>query len=191
LLDLTKPTGFSGGFFVYFFISIVVNLYNIPTHVESPGVVNAVVEITKGTSTKYEYDHKLGAFRLDRCLHSAMVYPTNYGFIPSTLAGDGDPLDILIYTRVPIARETVVECNVLGMLDMRDDGCKDYKVIGIPTFTNSEISDLCDVKEKFLEVTLDFFENYKKLAGGDVEIHGWYDKKDTLRIIEESTIISS
>lgn len=167
------------------------NLYNIPTHTDSPGVVNAVIEITKGTNTKYEYDHTLGAFRLDRCLISAMVYPTNYGFIPNTLAEDGDPLDILIYTRVPIERGTIVECNVIGMLDMRDDGHKDYKVIGIPTFTNSEITDLCDVKEKFLEVTLDFFENYKKLSGGDVEIHGWYDKKETIDIIQESTIISS
>ena len=177
--------------FLYFLISTVVNLYNIPTHPDSPDIVNAVVEITKGTNTKYEYDHTLGAFRLDRCLHSAMVYPANYGFIPNTLASDGDPLDILIYTRVPIERETVVECNVLGMLDMRDDGCKDYKVIGLPTFTSSEITDLCDVKERFLEVTLDFFENYKKLSGGNVEIHGWYDKKDTMDIIQENVIISS
>ena len=87
-------------------------------HESSPKVINAIVEIPKDTSAKYEYNADLDTFQLDRCLPSSMKYPCSYGFVPSTLAEDDDPLDILIYNNVPIERGTIVECNVIGALDM-------------------------------------------------------------------------
>jgi inorganic pyrophosphatase len=96
------------------------NLELIATNSSSPRVVNAVVEIPKGTSAKYEYNPELDMFQLDRCLPSSMIYPCTYGFVPSTFAEDNDPLDILIYNDVPIQRGTLVECNVIGALDMTD-----------------------------------------------------------------------
>ena len=102
------------------------NLYEIPTHVSSPEIINAIIEIPRETSAKYEYDKDLEIFRLDRCLQSAMVYPGNYGFIPNTLAADGDPLDVVVFNRTPIQRGTLVECKVLGSLNLEDDGTKVY-----------------------------------------------------------------
>ena len=113
--------------------SFYMNLYNIPIHQKSPNIANAIVEIPKGTSVKYEYDKDLGVFKYDRSLTSAMTYPCSYGYIPNTLGEDGDPLDFLVYNATPIDRATLVECKVIAVLDMEDDGEKDYKILGVPT----------------------------------------------------------
>ncbi len=107
-------------------------LYEIPTHKDSPRVVNAVVEIPKYSSQKYEYIPEWDQFILDRSLMSAMVYPANYGFISSTLADDGDALDILVLAGEPIDKGTIVATRVLGALHMVDGGETDYKLIGVP-----------------------------------------------------------
>lgn len=167
------------------------NLYKIPTHKQSPEVVNAVVEIPKGTSTKYEYDYELEIFRLDRCLTSAMVYPANYGFIPGTLGADGDPLDILVYANAPIMRTTLVECTVIGALDMIDDGAKDYKILGVPTSAIKKKTDIHQVSKLFLDVTKNFFQHYKDLSNKKVLVHDWLDREAALQIIREDTIISA
>ena len=109
------------------------NLELVEVHKDTPKIINAIVEIPKGTSAKYEYNPELDMFQLDRCLPSSMQYPCSYGFVPSTLAEDGDPLDILIYNDTPIQRETLVECNVIGVLDMEDDSGRDWKILGAPT----------------------------------------------------------
>ena len=118
------------------------NLFNIPTHAKSPKIVNAVIEIAKGSSMKYEYDGAMGVFKFDRSLDSAMVYPASYGSIPGTLCDDGDPLDILVITERPIDKGCVVESKVLGVLDMDDDGDKDYKIIAVPTSTRKRFRNL-------------------------------------------------
>ena len=165
----------------------MINLYDIPTHDHSPDVVNAIVEIPKGTSTKYEYDYKLGVFRLDRCLTSAMVYPTNYGFIPNTLAADGDPLDILIYANAPIERTTLVECNVIGALDMDDAGDKDYKILGIPTSAIKKKREIHQISKLFRDVTKNFFQHYKDLSRKEVVVHEWLDRETAIDIIRRDT----
>ena len=161
-------------------------LYNLPTHSQSPGIVHAVIEIPKGSSTKYEFDPELDQFVLDRCLMSAMVYPANYGFVPSTLADDGDALDILVYNAVPIDRGTVVPCTVLGCLHMIDDGAADYKVIGCPTSHVKNYKSLEDIDPLFLDVTENFFRRYKEIEGKDVAIGGWLRKNHTYEIIKQS-----
>ena len=138
------------------------NLYDIPTHADAPNQIYAVVEIPKGTSAKYEYCPVLEQFKLDRCLNSAMVYTSNYGFIPNTRADDGDPLDVLVYNNTPIDRGTVVECNVIGMLDMTDQGKKDYKILATPVSHVKNYKCVhTDIDPMFLKVTRNFFKHYK------------------------------
>ena len=164
------------------------NLYKIPLHENSPDIVNAIVEIPKGTSTKYEYDQELEIFRLDRCLTSAMVYPANYGFIPNTLGAHGDPLDILVYANAPIERTTLVECRVIGVLDMDDDGDKDYKILGVPTSGVKKKTDIHQVSRLFLDVTKNFFQHYKDLSNKKVLVHDWLDREAALKIIRKDSL---
>lgn len=167
------------------------NLYEIPTHVSSPEIINAIIEIPRETSAKYEYDKDLEIFRLDRCLQSAMVYPGNYGFIPNTLAADGDPLDVVVFNRTPIQRGTLVECKVLGSLNMEDDGTKDYKILAVPTCHYREYDSLADIDDLFLDVTKNFFEHYKDLNSTSVKVGKWHGKARAQEIVRNDTIISA
>lgn len=163
------------------------NLYNIKTHAQSPDIVYGVIEIEEGSKNKYEYDPGLGQFIYDRCLISAMVYPASYGFIPNTLCEDGDPLDILIISPEPIQRGTVVEAKVLGLLDMEDEGDKDYKIIAVPSFYSEQYSDLQSIDKSFLKICRNFFAHYKDLSasGKRVKIFKWHDKSFAHSIIKE------
>jgi len=164
------------------------NLFNIPTNDKSPRVVTAVIEIPKGSNMKYEYDGDLGVFRFDRSLDSAMVYPASYGSIPGTLCDDGDPLDILVITERPIDKGVVVECRVLGVLDMDDDGDKDYKVLAVPTSTRKRFRNLQDVDDLFLRVCKNFFNHYKDLDNKVVTVHNWLNKDEAYNIINKSLV---
>jgi inorganic pyrophosphatase len=147
-----------------------------------------VIEIPRGTSAKYEYDKDLEMFRLDRCLQSAMMYPANYGFIPNTLADDGDPLDVLIFNRTPIDRGTLVECKTIGVLNMTDEGCKDYKILAVPTAHYRKYNTLNDIEDLFLDVTKNFFEHYKDLNDKNVWVGKWHGKQRAKDIIVKDTI---
>lgn len=160
------------------------NLYSLSTHKKSPSVVNAVVEIPKGTSAKYEY-HPDGYFFYDRSLSSSMVYPASYGFIPQTLGEDGDALDILVYNATPIERGTVVECKVIGVLDMEDEGEKDYKILGVPTSHVRRYNTLSNVDDLFLDITKNFFLHYKDLNNKKVSVYDWHEKDKAHKIIME------
>jgi len=164
------------------------NLYDIPAHPQSPEIINAIIEIPRGTSAKYEFDKELGVFRLDRCLQSAMMYPANYGFIPGTLADDGDPLDVLIFNRTPIDRGTLVECKTIGVLNMNDDGKKDYKILAVPVNHYRTYNTLHDIEDLFLDVTKNFFEHYKDLNDKVVEVGIWHGKQRAQDIITKDTI---
>jgi len=162
------------------------NLYKIPGHCNTPVTVNAIVEIPKGTCAKYEYDPELEVFKLDRCLMSAMVYPASYGFVPSTLAADADALDIIVYNATPIDRGTLVECNVIGCLDMDDNGEKDYKLLGCPVSHVRQYESIDDVDPLFLDVAENFFRHYKEIEGKKVTTNGWLRRDATYKIILES-----
>lgn len=164
------------------------NLYYLPTHTKSPRVVNAVIEIEEGSKNKYEYNGDLGVFMYDRCLTSAMVYPASYGFIPNTLCDDGDPLDIMVLSPEPIKRATVVESKVLGVLDMEDEGAKDYKVIAVPNFYSRKYSGIKDLEDSFLQISKNFFAHYKDLSssGPKVKVLNWHDKSLAFDIINQS-----
>ena len=166
------------------------NLYHLPIHEKSPRIVNAVIEIEEGSKNKYEYDGNLGVFMYDRCLNSAMVYPASYGFVPNTLCDDGDPLDIMVISPEPIKRATVLEAKVLGVLDMEDEGAKDYKIISVPNFYTRKYTGLKDIEDSFLEISKNFFAHYKDLSmsGDRVKVFEWHDKDVAYDIIKQSII---
>lgn len=146
--------------------------------------INAIVEIEKDSNTKYEYNEELDIFQLNRCLYSSMRYTCSYGFIPQTLALDNDPLDICIYNNIPIKLGTLVEVYPIGVLDMDDNGEKDYKIISVPTSHVKTYRSLKDVDQHWLSTTHNFFSHYKDLENKDVVIHGWLGKSEAKSIIK-------
>ncbi|MBI4277486.1 MAG: inorganic diphosphatase [Armatimonadetes bacterium] len=141
----------------------------------APNTVEAFVEIPKGSRNKYEYDEATGRIRLDRVLYSPLHYPTDYGFIPQTLAEDGDHLDILIVTHEPTFPGCVVPVRPVGVLDMRDDKGRDQKILGVPDGDPRfrEVADLADLAPHFLAEIEHFFTVYKTLERKETEIFGW------------------
>ena len=108
------------------------NLYDLDIGEGYPSQTNCIIEIPKGRNTKYEYSEKLNVFKLERCLISSLTYPINYGFIPQTIAQDGDPLDVLVYNHDPLDTGTVAECRIIGVLDFIDKGLIDNKILAVP-----------------------------------------------------------
>jgi len=159
------------------------NYLTLPIGDRAPEVVRCVIEISKDTNTKFEYDEKLNIFTLDRVLLSSMLYPANYGFIPSTRAHDGDCLDILVYMNAPMPPGTVVEAIPVGVLDMTDRGFKDYKVLAVPAFTLNPPKDISGIDPVFLMISRNFFKGYKELEGKVVEIGEWLPREKAIEYI--------
>ena len=115
--------------------------------------VNCIIEIPKGTNTKYEYNEDLNVFELTRCLVSSLQYPINYGFIPQTIALDKDPLDVLVFNHDPIDRGTLVSCRVLGVMGFEDNGEIDNKLIAVPYWSPKEkYNKLKDIEPEHLKI---------------------------------------
>jgi inorganic pyrophosphatase len=116
------------------------NLKYLPIGDDTPRIVNAIVEIPKGSRNKYEYNVDLGVFQLDRVLFSSMHYPEAYGFIPSTLYEDGDPVDVLIVIDQPLQTGIMLEVRPIGILKMQDEKGSDDKIISVakhdPTYSS-------------------------------------------------------
>ncbi len=151
-------------------------------------MVNAIIEIPKGTKNKYEVMKESQNIKLDRVLYSAMTYPAEYGYIENTLAGDGDPLDILVISTESSFPGCVVPARVIGCLEMYDNGKEDYKIISVvgvdPRY--KEIENLEDLSNFTLQEIQNFFENYKKLQEIEVVVKGYHGKEHAFRVIEES-----
>jgi inorganic pyrophosphatase len=164
------------------------NFLNVPIGARAPEFVNAVVEIPAGGVNKIEYDKKLGIFRLDRPLFSPVHYPGDYGFIPSTLAEDGDPLDIIIMVVQPTFTGCLVEARPVGMLEMLDQGVKDEKILAVasgnPVY--QEVRDYTDVYSHVLLEIAHFFSIYKDLEGKRTKMDGWQSADSAKQVIEAS-----
>ena len=160
--------------------------YKIPAHEESPNKIWSVIEIPKDTNVKYEYEPKFDLFKYDRSLLSAMVYPASYGFIPNTLCEDKDALDVLVYNAMPIQTGTIVECRVLGVLDMIDDGYRDYKILAVPVSHIKNYKSLDDIDPAFLNICKNFFSHYKDLINKKVVVHDWHGIEEAKKVISES-----
>lgn len=156
---------------------------------QSPKIVNAIVEITKQTSNKYEYDEELDIIKLDRVLHSPMYYPVDYGFIPQTRSKDGDHLDVMIITQSPVFTGCLLEVRPIGVLIMSDENGDDEKILAVPLKNPlyNEYQKLSDVPEHFLKELVHFFTEYKHLENGkDAFVKGWLGRKEAYEIIKES-----
>src|SRR5690606_9601310 len=149
--------------------------YRVQPGTRLPEVANAIIEIPKGCRSKFEVDKLTGLFKLDRYLYSPSHYPGDYGFIPQTLAEDGDALDILIMVSEPTFTGCLIETRVIGMFRMKDRGVNDYKVLGVPNTDPLlvEYRDLSDVSRSFLSEVEHFFMTYKQLEGVSVIAGGW------------------
>lgn len=123
------------------------------------------IEIQKGSKSKYELDKETGVLRLDRVLYTSTVYPASYGFIPRTLADDGDPLDVLVLCSEPILPATLVRCYPVGVINMLDDGKLDEKIIAIPFRepTYNCYGDVSQLPRHIFDEMMHFFEVYKVL----------------------------
>jgi len=150
----------------------------------------AVIEITKGSKMKYEYDKATGMLLLDRVLHTSTHYPANYGFIPRTYAEDGDPLDVLVLCSEPIASMSLVKVYPIGVISMMDNGRNDDKIISIPfgdpTF-NCYRSIEALPSHIFLEMK-HFFKVYKELEHKEMAVHEIKGHDEALVIIQKAII---
>jgi inorganic pyrophosphatase len=164
---------------------VSMNYLDMPLGDRAPGVVNAVIEIPMGSSNKYEYDKRLHVFRLDRNLYSPVHYPGDYGFIPSTLAEDGDPLDVLVLVEDATFPGCLVEVRPIGELEMLDQGKRDEKILAIATGNPSyrKISDYSELDPHTLVAVKHFFSIYKDLEGKRTEVMGWQNAERAKRNI--------
>lgn len=156
-----------------------------------PEIVNAIIENPMGgMPVKYELDKESGAMFVDRFLHTAMFYPGNYGFIPHTLSGDGDPVDILVVGRVPVMPGAVMPARPVGVMLMEDDGGQDEKIIAVPTDKlhpyHEDVNSYEDLRPVNLEQIEHFFTHYKDLEKGKwSKALGWGDVHKACQLITE------
>jgi inorganic pyrophosphatase len=162
-----------------------VDLSRIPPQPE-PGVINVLIEIPAGSKNKYEFDKDLGAMALDRVLYASVHYPFDYGFIPNTLADDGDPLDGMVIMDQPTFPGCVIAARPIGMLEMIDGGDRDEKLLCVPVKDPryAQVRSLSDVAPHRLEEIAEFFRTYKNLEKKVTEILGWKDVDQVNPLIE-------
>jgi inorganic pyrophosphatase len=155
------------------------SLDNVTPGSKVPEEFNVIIEIPMNADpVKYEVDKVTGAIFVDRFMSTSMHYPTNYGYVPKTISGDGDPVDVLVITPVPLIPGVVVPCRAIGILKMQDEAGEDGKVLAVPTdkilsiYTQWQKPE--DLNPLRLKTIAHFFEHYKDLEVGKwVKILGW------------------
>ena len=163
-------------------------LDDLPTGRDLPHALNAIIEIPKGSSNKYEYDKELNVFRLDRTLYSPVHYPGAYGFFPRTLSEDGDPLDVVVIVEHETFPGCLIEVRPVGVLVMRDDAGLDHKILAVPVADPRlrEVHGLQHLAKHYLSEIDYFFNIYKELEGKKSDTYGWEDRLVAHQIIMES-----
>jgi inorganic pyrophosphatase len=152
-----------------------------------PGIINILIEIPGGSKNKYEFDKDMNAFALDRVLFASVKYPYDYGFVPNTLADDGDPLDGMVMMDEPTFPGCVIAARPIGMLLMIDGGDRDEKILCVPAEDPryNEVKSLKDIAPHRLEEIAEFFRTYKNLEKKVTEIQGWKDVDAVTPLVEE------
>lgn len=159
-----------------------------------PNDINVIIEIpAQSGPVKYEVDKETGALMVDRFLATAMFYPANYGYVPSTLSDDGDPVDVLVLTPVPLINGAIIRARPIGMLRMTDESGEDAKILAVPvdklSTLYSNVKTHSDIPQQTLDSISHFFERYKDLENGKwVKVEGWEGpdaaKKEILASVE-------
>ena len=149
--------------------------------------IDVLIEIPKGSRNKYEYDFQLKKIRFDRLLFSSMMYPADYGFIPETLALDGDPLDVLVLGTEPTFPMCVMEVKPIGVFHMADEKGNDEKIICVPVSDPiwNTLNDLSDVNPHQIKEIEHFFQVYKDLEKKKVDVEGWGNAEVAYEIVNK------
>ncbi len=164
----------------------------IPAGHNPPSDINVLIEIPQGgVPIKYELDKASGALFVNRFLHTAMFYPGNYGFVPQTLAEDGDPCDVLVIAQAPVVPGAVVRCRPIGVLLMEDESGPDEKILGVPVDElhpyYGGVRTYADLPVVLREQIAHFFRHYKDLEEGKwVRVAGWAGPEEAAAVIERS-----
>ena len=168
------------------------DIQKIPVGKNAPWDINVIIEVPMGSDPiKYEMDKESGALYVDRFLHTAMYYPCNYGFIPHTLSGDGDPADVLVVGRRPLMPGCVIAVRPVGVLLMEDESGQDEKILAVPQsrlhpFFN-DVKSYKDLPPILTQQIAHFFEHYKDLEPNKwVKILGWKDADDAAKLVTEA-----
>ena len=163
------------------------NLFHLPVGDKAPDIIQAVIEVPMNSANKYEYDPEHGIFRLDRVLYSPLHYPGDYGFIPSTLAEDGDPIDVIVLVNAPTFPGAVMQVRPLGYLEMSDEKGGDQKLLAVPAddprFDGNRHLD--SISRHRLREIEHFFNIYKELEGKETKVDGWRGEKEMHRLIDD------
>lgn len=164
----------------------------IPAGKDVPNDIYVAIEIPANASPiKYEIDKDMDALMVDRFMATPMFYPANYGYVPNTLADDGDPVDVLVVTPYPVVPGSVIRARPIGVLEMTDEAGSDAKVLAVPHSKLSslydDVQEATDLPPLLLEQIKHFFENYKDLEKGKwVKVDGWADAAKAKEIINAS-----
>lgn len=161
--------------------------HNINVKRVTPTDFICVIEIPKGSKTKYELDKETGYIILDRILYTSTHYPANYGFIPRTYGDDGDPLDVLLLCSEPVVPLTLVRAYPIGVISMLDGGKKDEKIIAIP-FNDPNYNcyhDISELPSHVIEEMEHFFTVYKALENKTTDVNEKGNREEAIRVIEE------
>ena len=157
---------------------------------KAPEIVNVFIEIPEGGRVKYELDKDTETIFVDRFLFFDKGYPANYGFIPNTLSGDGDPVDVLVLSPLPVAPGVVISAKPIGMLETEDERGEDAKVVAVPTEkANPEFgkyNNVSELPEEIREKIKYFFENYKKNEPGKwVKVKDWKGREEAIEEVKK------
>ncbi|MCB1969918.1 MAG: inorganic diphosphatase [Geminicoccaceae bacterium] len=167
------------------------DLQKLPIGKNPPEEINVVIEVPlRSDPIKYEFDKDSGFIFVDRYLYTTMFYPCNYGFVPHTLAEDGDPIDVMVIGRMPVQAGAVMQVNPIGVLKMQDEAGMDEKILAKPidriTQINRKVRSFKDVPEIDLQRIAHFFEHYKDLEPNKwVKVLGWGDTDEARSLIVE------
>ena len=167
------------------------NLDRVTAGLDVPNDFNVIIEIPMNADPiKYEVDKVTGAVFVDRFMSTAMHYPCNYGYVPNTLSGDGDPVDVLVVGRRPLMPGCVVGARPIGVLMMEDDKGQDEKILAVPAHRLhpfwDDVEEYTDLPSILIEQIRHFFEHYKDLEKGKwVKVTGWADKAKAVALIQE------
>lgn len=155
---------------------------------KAPRIVTAVIEIPKGSSTKYEIDKETGMLALDRFLHSSVHYPGDYGFVPQTLCDDGDALDVVVIGPQPLYPLAVASVRVIGVLLMVDSGENDEKILAVyeKDPRHKEWQDISDMPKHLLAEIKHFFETYKELEGKKSHVRDILPRDEAIKYVERA-----
>lgn len=155
----------------------------VPTGPDPPSIIHVVIEMTKGSENKYEYDGDLGAFMLNRVLYA--FFPCDYGFIPQTLDLDGDPLDLILLINQPTFTGCIATARPIGVMEMLDEGREDSKILAVSTTDPrfKSLHDVEEVQESIIKQLTYFFNHYKEPEGKQTRVLGWKGKDEAKKLI--------